>query len=92
MKVRQRVNTNINTGELYKNKKLRENLLLRALPYALLISALTIMGLFFGFTLARSQGYSELLCFLLSLSLSLLGFFFALLISYLSAIRVNPLS
>ena len=73
-------------------KRLRENMLLRALPYALLISGLTIAGLFLGFILARSQGYSKLLCFLLSLSLSFLGFFFALLISYLAAMRVNPLS
>ena len=88
MKVKQSTNINRAIGEL--RKRLRENMLLRALPYALLISGLTIMGLFLGFILARSQGYSELLCFLLSLSLSFLGFFFALLISYLAAIRVNP--
>ena len=90
MKVKQ--STNINRGIRELHKRLRENMLLRALPYALLISGLTIMGLFLGFILTRSQGYSELLCFLLSLSLSFLGFFFALLISYLATMRVNPLS
>ena len=90
MKVRQSTNINTDIGEL--SKRLRENVFLRALPYALLISGLTIMGLFLGFILAMSQGYSELLCFLLSLTLSFLGFFFALLISYLAAIHVNPLS
>ncbi|MCD6203526.1 MAG: hypothetical protein J7I99_04105 [Methanophagales archaeon] len=89
MKVRQSTNINRDIGEL--RKRLRENMLLRALPYALLISGLTITGLFLGFILAMSRGYGELLCFLLSLSLSFLGFFFALLISYLAAIRVNPL-
>lgn len=90
MKVKQSTNINRAIGEL--RKRLRENMLLRALPYALLISGLTIMGLFLSFILTRSQGYSELLCFLLSLFLSFLGFFFALLISYLAAMRVNPLS
>lgn len=53
----------------------------RALPYALLISILTFLGLFGGFTLGKALE-SSVAGFALALSLSFLGFFLGLFISY----------
>ncbi len=61
--------------------KFRTNILLQALPYAFLISALTILGLFGGFALGKGLG-SSIAGFVFSLSFSFLGFFLGLLISY----------
>jgi hypothetical protein len=55
-------------------EKFRANVLLRALPYTLLISALTIVGLFGGFALGKGLR-SSIASFAFSLSFSFLGFF-----------------
>ena len=61
--------------------KFGSNILLQALPYAFLISALTILGLFGGFALGEGLGNSTA-GFAFSLSFSFLGFFLGLFISY----------
>jgi len=71
--------------------KLGANVLLRALPYTLLISALTIVGLFGGFALGRGLG-SSIASFAFSLSFSFLGFFLGLFLSYLIVKKKYPLS
>lgn len=62
-------------------EKLKGNIFFQALPYALLISVLTILGLFGGFTLGKGFGGS-VASFALALALSFLGFFLGLFISY----------
>lgn len=61
--------------------KIKENIILQALPYAVLISFLTIIGLFGGFIVGRGIG-GDITGFLFALSFSMLGFFAGLLISY----------
>ncbi|NQE06361.1 hypothetical protein C5S32_10875 [ANME-1 cluster archaeon GoMg1] len=61
----------------------RTNILFQALPYTILISALTITGLFGGFALGNRWESSNIAGFAFSLSFSLLGFFLGFLISYL---------
>ncbi|MCK4475977.1 MAG: hypothetical protein KAU16_04545 [Methanophagales archaeon] len=63
-------------------EKLKGNILFHALPFAILISALTITGLFGGFALGKGL-WSSIAGFAFSLFFSLLGFFFGLFISYL---------
>lgn len=62
--------------------KEKGNFFFHALPYAILISALTIVGLFGGFAVGKGFG-SSMAGFAFSLFFSLLGFFFGLFISYL---------
>lgn len=57
------------------------SILLRALPYALLISSLTVLGLFGGFALGNGLG-SSTAEFAFALFFSFSGFFFGLFISY----------
>ncbi|MBC8521188.1 MAG: hypothetical protein H8D26_04260 [Methanomicrobia archaeon] len=63
-------------------EKLKGNIFFIALPYTILISALTITGLFSGFALGNRVG-SSVAGFSFSLSFSFLGFFLGFLISYL---------
>ncbi len=63
-------------------EKLKNNVFLQALPYTLLISALTILGLFGGFELGKGSGNS-ITGFAFSLFFSFFGFFLGLLVSYL---------
>ncbi len=60
---------------------LKGNIFFIALPYTILISALTITGLFGGFALGNRLG-SSIAVFPLSLFFSSLGFFLGFLISY----------
>lgn len=62
-------------------EKIEENIILQSLPYAILISSLVIIGLFGGLTVGREIG-GDIAGFLFALSLSMLGFFAGLLISY----------
>lgn len=62
-------------------RRARENIFLQALPYAALISSLTIIGMFFGYELAA--GCSEMLRALIAFSLSMLGFVSGVIISYI---------
>ena len=85
---------NRNNGEGLFGKireKFGANVLLRALPYTLLISALTIVGLFGGFALGKGLG-SSIASFAFSLSFSFLGFFLGLFLSYLIVKRKYPIS
>jgi hydrogenase/urease accessory protein HupE len=85
---------NRNNGEglfVKIREKFGANVLLRALPYTLLISALTIVGLFGGFALGRVLR-SSIASFAFSLSFSFLGFFFGLFLSYFIVKRKYPLS
>ncbi|RZN34442.1 MAG: hypothetical protein EFT35_09400 [Methanophagales archaeon ANME-1-THS] len=66
-------------GEL--EEKSAQNLILQALPYTFLISSLVIIGLFSGLIIGRRIG-GDIAGFLFALSLSLLGFFAGLLITY----------
>jgi len=63
-------------------EELKGNIFFIALPYTILISALTITGLFGGFVLGNRLG-SSIAGFSLSLSFSYLGFFLGFLIFYL---------
>ncbi|KAF5428344.1 hypothetical protein C5S39_11685 [Candidatus Methanophagaceae archaeon] len=69
-----------------KRVKLKEglkgNILFVALPYTILISALTIIGLFGGFTLGNRLG-SSIVGFSFSFLFTSLGFFLGVLITYL---------
>jgi hypothetical protein len=62
-------------------EKLKGNLFFQALPFAFLISALTFIGLFGGFTLGKGWGGS-VGGFALAALFSFLGFFLGLLASY----------
>jgi hypothetical protein len=69
-------------GLLERTKEaLLASILLRALPYALLISSLTVLGLFGGFALGKGLGCS-IAGFAFALLFSFSGFFFGLFISY----------
>ncbi len=57
------------------------NIFFHALPYAILISALTVLGLFGGFELGKGSGGS-IAGFAFSFFFAFLGFFLGLLISY----------
>lgn len=59
----------------------KENLILQALPYALLIASLTISGLLGGLVVGRRIG-GDITGFLFAFALSLIGFFAGLLIAY----------
>jgi Zn-dependent protease with chaperone function len=74
---------NRNEGRLFEKikEKLRSNIFFHSLPYAILISALTIIGLFGGFAVGKGLG-SSIAGFVFSLFFSLLGFFLGLFISY----------
>ncbi|MCK4731754.1 MAG: hypothetical protein KAT65_04770 [Methanophagales archaeon] len=61
---------------------LKGNIFFIALPYTILISALTITGLFGGFAVGREFG-SSMVGFAFSLFFSSLGYFLGFLISYL---------
>lgn len=63
------------------NGMFRSNIFFHAIPYAILISAFTILGLFGGFELGKGSG-SSIAGFAFSLFFSFLGFFLGLLISY----------
>jgi hypothetical protein len=63
-------------------EELKSNIFFIALPYTILISALTIVGLFGGFALGNRLG-SSMAGFSFSLFFSSLGFFLGFLISYL---------
>jgi hypothetical protein len=63
-------------------EKFKGNIFFQALPFALLISALTIIGLFGGFAVGKGLG-SSIAGFVFSFSFSLLGFFLGLFFSYL---------
>jgi len=67
-------------------RKARENIFLLALPYAVLISSLTIIGMFFGYELA--VGRSEMLRALIAFSLSMLGIVSGVISSYI-VVRVK---
>ena len=69
---------------LFKKIKegIKRNVFLQALPYAILISSLTIVGLFGGYSIGKGLG-GGIAGFILSLSFSFLGFFVGLFISYL---------
>lgn len=69
----------------------KTNVLLQALPYTFLISVLTIAGLFGGFALGKWMGCSGMACFIFFLSLSFLGFFIGLLITYLIVAKKYPM-
>lgn len=62
-------------------EELIASILLRALPYALLISSLTALGMFGGFALGEGLGCS-IAGFVFALLFSFSGFFFGLFISY----------
>ena len=72
-------------------EELKGNVFFHALPYAILISALTIVGLFGGFALGKGLR-SSIASFAFSLSFSFLGFFLGLFLSYLVVKRKYPLS
>jgi hypothetical protein len=63
-------------------EKFKGNIFFVALPYTILIFALTIVGLFGGFALGNRLG-SSMTGFAFSLSFSSLGFFLGFLLSYL---------
>ncbi|MHC1579436.1 MAG: hypothetical protein ACXQTZ_02120 [Candidatus Alkanophagales archaeon] len=67
-------------------RRARENVFLQALPYAVLISSLTITGMFFGYGLASGRG--ETLRALIAFSLSMLGFASGVIVSYI-VVRVK---
>ena len=69
-------------GWVKLKEKVKGNIFFRALPFALLIAALTIIGLFGGFTLGKSWG-GNVLGFVLASLLSLLGFSIAFGVSYM---------
>ncbi len=69
-------------GWLNLKEKIKGNIFFRALPFALLIAALTIIGLFGGFTLGKSWG-GNIAGFALASVLSLLGFFIGFGLSYM---------
>ena len=70
--------------KLVKLKKVfKGNILFIALPYTILISALTIIGLFSGFALGNTLG-SDKAGFFFSLLFSSLGFFLGFLTTYLT--------
>jgi len=70
--------------KLVKLKKgLKDNIFFVAFPYTILISALTIIGLFGGFALGNRLG-SSIVGFYFSFLFSSLGFFLGFLITYLS--------
>ncbi len=60
--------------------KLRGNIFLCALPYSILISGLTIIGLFGGFFAGGISG-SDTVAFLLALIASFAGFFTGILVT-----------
>ncbi|MHC1635193.1 MAG: hypothetical protein ACXQTS_01025 [Candidatus Methanospirareceae archaeon] len=60
--------------------RIRKNIYLQALPYALFISSLTFIGLLVGFSFGKKIGEME--SFLFSLFFSLVAFFSAVAISY----------
>ncbi len=69
--------------KLVKLKKgLKGNIFFVALPYTILISVLTIIGLFGGFALGNRLG-SSIVGFSFSFLFSTLGFFLGVLITYL---------
>ncbi len=61
-------------------EKLRGNIFLCALPYSILISGLTIIGLFCGFFAGSG---SDTAAFLLALLFSFTGFFAGILVTYI---------
>ncbi|RLG34604.1 hypothetical protein DRN97_02050 [Methanosarcinales archaeon] len=63
-------------------ERIKGNIFFVALPYTILISGLTIIGLFGGFAFGRELG-SSITGFAFSLFFSFLGFFLGFLISYL---------
>jgi len=63
-------------------KGLKDNIFFIALPYTILISALTIIGLFGGYSLGNRLG-SSIVGFTFSFLFSSLGFFLGVLITYL---------
>ena len=63
-------------------EELKGNIFFIAFPYTILISVLTITGLFGGFALGNRLE-SSIAVFFLSLFFSFLGFFLGFLISYL---------
>lgn len=67
----------------YKKLKdgIKRDIFLHALPYAILISSFTSIGLFGGFALGKELG-GDIASFLVAFSFSMLGFFAGLLISY----------
>jgi len=70
--------------KLVKLKKVfKGNILFIALPYTILISALTIIGLFSGFALGNTLG-SDKVGFFFSFLFSSLGFFLGFLTTYLT--------
>jgi hypothetical protein len=62
-------------------EKLKGNIFFQALPFAFLIAALTILGLFGGFILGK-RFESSIPSFALAFVLSFLGFSIGLIISY----------
>jgi len=69
-------------GWVNLKEKIKGNIFFRALPFALLIAALTITGLFGGFTLGKSWAGNSA-GFAFAAVLSLLGFFIGFGLSYL---------
>lgn len=63
-------------------EKIKRNIFLQALPYALLISSLTALGLFGGFFIGKGFNGS-VSGFLFSLFFSFIGFFSGIAISYI---------
>ncbi len=71
-------------------EKFRTNIFFHALPFAILISVFTITGLFGGFALGKGL-VSSIAGFAFSLSFSLIGFFFGLVLSYLIVKEKYPM-
>jgi len=80
-KVREENEIGIKGLRIKIKQNISKNIFLRAFPYAILISALTSIGLFGGFTIGKGLGGS-IAGFVFALSFSMLGFFAGLLISY----------
>jgi len=73
------------------NIKEEGNIFFHALPYAILISSLTIAGLFGGYALGKGIG-SSTAGFAFSLLFSFLGFFSGLFLSYLIVQEKHPIA
>ena len=73
---------NIKEKRVKRKKGIKDNIFFIALPFTILISVLTIIGLFGGFALGNKLGGS-IVGFSFSFLFSSLGFFFGVLITYL---------
>ncbi len=68
-------------GWVHLKEKIKGNIFFRALPFAFLIAASTIIGLFGGYSLGQ-RFQSNLTCFALTAILAFLGFFIGFALAY----------